>query len=210
MAAGDYNGDGYGDLAVGAPKEDFGDRKSTGSVLILFGAPQGISAAGNEVWTQAGPGVGSQPQQRDRFGASLAAADFNDDGFSDLAVGVPGENVAGARNSGAVNILQGRRHGLVARPGNLLIQGRNGLVGNAEAGDRFGAKLQTIDIDGTDLWDLIIGIPGEDLAAENAGAAILVRSSPKGLDLDMSSVWHQDIVGVAGTVESGDKFGNLA
>jgi hypothetical protein len=140
----------------------------------------------------------------------LAAGDFDDDGFADLVIGSPGEDVQGAINAGAINVLDGRAGGLVVRNGNLYAQGYNGLVGIAEAGDRFGANLRAVDVDGTERWDLIIGVPGEDLGAKDAGAVILICGSSSGLKVTKSSIWHQDTNGIAGTVETGDGFGNLS
>ncbi len=210
VAAGDFDGDGYSDVGVGVPKEDSGDKNSIGKVHVLFGSSGGVSAAGNEVWSQASRGVGSGLQRGDRFGASLAAGDFDDDGFSDLAIGVPGEDLNGIKNTGAVNVLHGRPSGLVARNGNFFAQGHNGLIGTAEAGDRFGANLRAVDVDGTARFDLIVGIPGEDLGAVDAGAVILICGSGTGLKTTKGSVWHQDTDGIAGTVEAGDGFGNLS
>jgi hypothetical protein len=209
LAAADFDGDGFSDVAVGIPKEDDGDAKSAGKVQVFFGSPGGVTTTGNELWSQASDGVASGTKRNDRFGASLAAADFDDDGFADLAIGVPGEDIPGAANTGAVNLLYGRASGLHPRSFNLLCQGHNDLVGIPEAGDRFGTKLRAIDVDGNHRWDLVIGMPGEDLAAVDAGAAILVPGTKSGLNPAQSSVWHQDTEGVEGTVEAGDGFGKM-
>jgi len=207
LAAGDFDGDGYDDIAVGVPKENDDSARNAGKVQVFFGGSGGVTVGGNELWSQASAGVGSGTSKGDRFGDALAAGDFDDDGFADLAVGVPGEDFPGAKNTGAVNLLYGRSGGLHARGGNILWQGDNGLVGNPEAGDRFGASLRSVDVDGNSRWDLIIGMPGEDLPAVNAGAVILVLGSKSGLKRNTSSVWHQDTPGVEGTVEAGDGFG---
>ena len=58
------------------------------------------------MWSQGSEGITGTPEAGDLFGYSLAAADFNGDGFTDLAVGVPFEDQA-ATNDGAVNVIYG-------------------------------------------------------------------------------------------------------
>src|SRR5262245_1549234 len=50
----DFNGDGYGDLAIGVPYEDVpieaGDAFSAGAVNVLYGSANGLTGAGNQIW----------------------------------------------------------------------------------------------------------------------------------------------------------------
>ena len=90
VAGGDLNGDGFDDLAVGVPGEDRNGPESPGSdvgALHLFqGSPTGVTSDGNAFWTiDASPG--------DRSGYSLAFGDLNMDGVTDLAVGLPFDDV---------------------------------------------------------------------------------------------------------------------
>ena len=73
---------------------------------------------------------------------SVAVGDFNDDGFADLAIGVPGED----RNAGAVNVLYGSARGLGATGSGgpedqLWTQDSPGIRGGAERNDLFGGGL---------------------------------------------------------------------
>ena len=77
LAAGDFDQDGFADLAAGASGEDLG----AGVVSVLFGSSGGLTRAGGQLFTQ----VGGAVEAIDRFGASLAAADYDHDGFLDLA-----------------------------------------------------------------------------------------------------------------------------
>ena len=70
-----------------------------------------------------------------------SGCDFNHDGFDDLAVGVPGENVGTVANAGAVNVIYGSATGLHAAGNQLWHQDRASVEGLAESGDRFGAAL---------------------------------------------------------------------
>ena len=79
--------------------------------------------------------------------AELARADFDDDGFADLAVGIPGEDQGLSVDLGAVYLLFGTAGGLAAA-------GSHGLFTEAEPGDRFGAALAAglFDGDGSSTW----------------------------------------------------------
>jgi hypothetical protein len=100
LVAGDFNGIGKDDLAVGMPGEDFGGATDTGIVVVLFGSSQGLLPAS---WERLGQKrVGGIDESGDQFGLALAAGDFNGDGKDDLAIGTPLEDITGASNAGAV------------------------------------------------------------------------------------------------------------
>ena len=112
-ARADFNGDGIGDLAVGVPFEDVDGNLDAGAVNVLYGSATGLTASGDQFWTQNSTGVLDDAEAGDAFGSSLANGDFNNDGFSDLAIGVPSEDVAGpVANAGAVSVLYGSATGL--------------------------------------------------------------------------------------------------
>lgn len=78
-AYGDFDGDGYDDLAVGAIGEDVGTDVDGGTVQVLWGSPSGLSGGA----TVKDP----RPTKHDLFGGPLQAGDFDGDGKDDLAVG---------------------------------------------------------------------------------------------------------------------------
>src|SRR6185503_17859645 len=83
LAVGDFNGDGYDDLALGLPGEGLGMVTGAGSVLYAYGGRPGLVGSS---------GVAAPtPTANARFGSSLAVVDFNGDGYDDIAVGAPGE-----------------------------------------------------------------------------------------------------------------------
>jgi hypothetical protein len=64
----DFNGDGSADLAIGAPGEDI-----VGVVHVLYGSPGGLTATGNQLWSQNSPGIAGTAEAGDFFGGALAA-----------------------------------------------------------------------------------------------------------------------------------------
>ncbi len=119
----------------------WGPPTDAGAVNVIYGSAGGLSDAGNQSFTQDDLGGGQTPAAGNRFGAAVTVADFDDDGFADLAVGAPGEDLGSANAAGAVDVLYGSPGGLSASGHQALSQGGGGIQGSASAGDRFGAAL---------------------------------------------------------------------
>ncbi len=150
------------------------------------------------------------------FGRSLAAADFNCDGYDDLAVGAPGADVPGGgleplADAGAVHVFYGGPLG-IGNEGQLTItQGDFGGGGEPEVGDRFGTALAVGNFDGNrtndfaswSCWDLAVGTPNEDAGA---GEVQVFLGHTTGLSLAGVTLRAGENV-VAGTRNSGDRFG---
>ncbi|MFJ1972500.1 FG-GAP-like repeat-containing protein [Streptomyces sp. NPDC087903] len=109
---GDFNGDGYRDVAIGAMSADVGSVRNAGAVVVLYGSASGVSAAKKTVITQNSTGVPGAAEDGDRFGSSLAAGDLDADGYADLVVGAPYESVGDRDGIGTATIIWGGRSGL--------------------------------------------------------------------------------------------------
>lgn len=206
--AGDFNGDGFADLAVGVPGEDVGAVADAGAVNVLYGSPTGLTVAGDQLFTQNSPGVEDVAEAFDAFGSAVAAGDFNGDGYADLAVGVPLEDVGALQDAGAVNVLYGSAGGLTAAGDRLFTQDSAGVPGAAAAGEAFGLALAAADFGKSAGDDLAIGAPGmmsEDVST--AGAVNILYGSVAGLSASGSQQFTQDTPGVEDVAELGDAFG---
>jgi hypothetical protein len=142
LSAGDFNGDGFDDLAIGVGFEDlvslFDD---AGAVNIIYGSLSGLSATTvpDQFWTQNTPNVADSSEDFDGFGRAVTSSDFNGDGRDDLAIGVDGENDA----AGAVNVIYGSLSGLSATtvPDQFWTQNTPNVADSSESLDFFGARL---------------------------------------------------------------------
>ncbi|MEU6716608.1 FG-GAP and VCBS repeat-containing protein [Nonomuraea sp. NPDC046802] len=164
LASGDFNGDGKDDLAIGVPGEglsanqramDYGD----GTVDVLYGSRGGLTTYKSEAWSQ--NTLKGVARYYDRFGAALAAGDFNGDGNDELAVGVPGEK--------AVQVLMGRSSGGLTRVGNLLIKGKGRDFGAALAALPLGERYQPLSKK-KPLFGLVVAAPDQGLVMYAPGS----------------------------------------
>ncbi|HEV7735055.1 MAG TPA: FG-GAP repeat protein [Candidatus Binatia bacterium] len=140
--------------------------------------------------------------------AASLHADFNGDGFADLAVGVEGENVGAILDAGAVQVVYGSVSGLTGHRSQRWHQDVSGIADNAEPQESFGRGLATGDFDGDGFADLVIGVPGESIGGvTHAGAVQVLYGAARGLAAKRSQLWHQDSPGIADRAEVDDYFG---
>jgi hypothetical protein len=176
----DFNADGRPDFAIGAPYANVGGNAGAGAVVVAYGGAPGLGGGGVRVVSQVTPGVEDEPEACDHFGWSLAVGDYDCDGVTDLAVGVPDEDLLGVEDLGGVNILYGSPSGLVGRLDQGVLSWVDN-VGPGDAGSRIGAALVALDSmvlgsgaagsDGT--TDLAVGAPGTIL---HPGGGVFVLS----------------------------------
>ena len=147
MASGDFDGDGTDDLAIGVPDEDVSGGTNGGAVHIIYGTGEGLSATNDEFLTQNTSGVPGEPGSSDRFGFALMAGNFNNDGFTDLAIGIPGERLNSNSGAGGVNIAYGETDGFGAAVHQFWSQNAGGIPDGSEPGDHFGSALGAAPLD---------------------------------------------------------------
>jgi hypothetical protein len=141
LAAGDFNGDGYDDLAIGVPFEDW-NQEDTGIVQVVWGSSTGLTGT-DELWREDLLDNFGMDEGRDRFGETLAAGDLDGDGIDDLVVGTPREDIGADVDCGVVYVLPGAAGGL-SSANQWWHQGKDGLHDQAEPDDQFGYSLVAI------------------------------------------------------------------
>jgi hypothetical protein len=212
VAVGDFNGDGFTDLAAGAPGEDVGANADAGAVDVVYGSAAGLDPAGtpsSQFWTLDSAGVPGPAAAGDAFGRSLAVGDFNGDGFADLAVGAPERDVD-QPDAGAVLVLYGSSSGLSSTGSQLWSRaaGATQIPGTEQQSDQLAWSMTTGDFDGDGKSDLVMGNPFDDVGTKvDAGTAAVLYGSASGLGTAKAQLLSQDTPGVPGTAEAGDIFG---
>jgi hypothetical protein len=169
LASVDFDGDGFADLAVGAPTRVI-DSQLQGSVYVYLGGPDGLQLAAAFVLNGAG-------FITEGLGWSLdCAGDINGDGYGDLVAGAPTTVVEGGVRSGEAFIFLG---GPAAQQATMPLnpeENAHESIGLAVAGGG--------DIDGDGLTDVLVGAPAAQNSAGRAfayyikGTAHLLRASP--------------------------------
>jgi hypothetical protein len=165
----DVNGDGYGDLAVGAPDED-------SRVHLYLGGASGLSTTDGVLVGPDGSGG--------NFGATLASAgDVDGDGYGDLIVGAPSGDGFGA---GIVHLYRGGPTGLGSTPAQDLAEGATGA--------RFGSALAGVgDLNHDGYGDIAIAARGENRVYLYYGGATGLGSNPTVIEAPSGTGFGSDL-----------------
>ncbi len=147
LAAGNFNGDKYTDLAVGVPFYAVSGHNSAGSVIVLpggvlpDGSGAGLTSGGSTIWNQATPGIGGTPEDNDSFGYALTVLRTRSASRDDLLVGVVSEAVGSIVAAGAAEFIPSSANGLTATDSELWDDDSTGIKGAPFAEGQFGTAL---------------------------------------------------------------------
>lgn len=195
---GDFDADGYDDLAIGVPYDSDSHSLDSGAVNILYGSADGTTADDDQRWSQASPGIEGEPGGAEEFGSALAAGDFNSDGFTDLAVALVRDD---RRFVPAIHVLYGSAAGLSA-DGSAYWKWPEG--GNDGRSPDDGLALSAGDYDADGVDDLAWGIPTHK---RDQGGVHVLLGTATGLVLAPGPPLSQSTEGVSGREHDGEEFG---
>ncbi|WP_211124101.1 FG-GAP and VCBS repeat-containing protein [Streptomyces yatensis] len=109
---GDFDGDGYADLGVGAPDGTVSGKSKAGYVGVTYGAQSGVDTGRHGTLSQASAGVPGTPEAGDHFGSAVVRGDVDGDGYTDLIVAANYEAIGDAKRAGSVTVVFGSKDGL--------------------------------------------------------------------------------------------------
>ncbi|MBX9609489.1 MAG: hypothetical protein K2Y51_24990 [Gammaproteobacteria bacterium] len=189
---GDFNGDGFGDLVVGASGADVNGNLS-GASYVVFGQASGFAPSINLSALNGSTGFrleGVAHDDRSGFAVS-GAGDVNGDGFDDLLVGSPFGSLQ-APGAGASYVVFGSASSFAATVNLSSLSGSNGFrVDGVAENDESGKALSAAgDVNGDGFDDILIGAAGADANGTNAGASYVVFGKASGFaaSIDLSGL----------------------
>jgi len=152
LAVGNFNNDLYDDLVIGVPFEDLSGI-GEGAVNVIYGSAKALHKGLGHIdqfWTQDSLKIADTAENFDNFGLVLTVGDFNNDGFHDLAIGVPNEDLS-VSNEGAVNVIYGSAKALhkgLGHADQFWTQDSLKIEDTAQISDNFGSALTAGDFNG--------------------------------------------------------------
>lgn len=197
--AGDLDGDGYSDVAVGAPFDRITTPPQTrGKVYLFRGGPGSLPAAATTVLQGSGTNA--------EFGTSVAGAgDVNGDGYADLIVGSPGMTTG----AGRVDLYLGTSAG-------SLVTTASASYRSGASGERLGEQVAGGgDLNGDDYADVVVGAAAY---SSGRGRVMVFFGNAAGINLNSSPPWSKTgatgeglgkALGTAGDL-NGDGISDLA
>jgi hypothetical protein len=207
--AGDVNGDGHGDVIVGAPT--FVGTDSGGGAFVYHGSTAGVYADGDPSTAFAQ----IESDQANQVGllhppSAAYAGDVNGDGYGDVVLGFPFYD-NGETDEGAAFVFEGSASGL----SDMDVTAADAQLDSDQAGAQFGYAVGSLDSNGDGYSDVVVGAPYYDLSFTDQGIVFLYRGSSSGL---VVNPWQQfglgfgaaygSSVGSAGDV-NGDGFEDM-
>jgi hypothetical protein len=152
LTSGDFNADGFDDLAICAGNEDVSGFDAAGTVFVAYGSASVLQPDSLAQFNQDTKGIKDKVEPGDfffpdlsaeQFGRTMAAGDFNADGFDDLALYVVetfGSKQKPKSFAGAIHVLKGSEDGLTVKGNKFIHQNKPGIPGAQVADGKLAGR----------------------------------------------------------------------
>jgi hypothetical protein len=160
--------------------------RTRASVAILFATSTAALLAAPSLAVSSHAGGGITPLH-----------DYNNDGYDDLAIGIPGATVNGISNAGAIEVIYGSPNGLRSTGSQVWNLASPGVPGVPSRDDRLGFAVATGDFNADGYDDLVAGAPYADIRLANGttyadtGMMLVLFGSATGL-IAAHAQWMSD------------------
>ena len=198
----DMNGDGLGELLIGAPGMARGAAADAGTAFVAFGPAVGGGLDLNDLLTSgSGDGFAIRGQAAgDMAGYSLLSlGDINGDGVSEVLVGAPGQD-AGGTDAGAAYVVWGKAGDAPVLLSNVAAGTGGFKITGAGSGDAAGSVLGVSgDQNGDGRAEILIGVADYNDSAPNQGAVYVVFGKATGTGVNLNDI----AAGIGGYIITG-------
>ncbi|MBX9255762.1 FG-GAP repeat protein [Desmonostoc muscorum CCALA 125] len=212
-SAGDFNGDGFDDLVIGAFGVSPNGQSDAGSSYVVFGSSSGFGGSFNLSSLNGSNGfVINGINSGDFLGSSVSSAgDINGDGFDDLIIGASGVDPNSQGYKESTYVVFGGSSGFGTSFNLSSLNGSNGFVINGiNRYDSSGTLSSAGDINGDGFDDLIIGVGSASPNGQSyAGSSYVVFGSSSGFSaqFNLSSLNGSNGFVING-INAGDRSGH--
>ncbi|HET9519343.1 MAG TPA: FG-GAP repeat protein [Actinoplanes sp.] len=161
----DVDGADRQEIILGDGQANVVGRDGAGAVYAVSYPGNGALTDRLTIITQDTAGVPGKAEMYDVFGGAIAAGDVTGDGYADVLVGTPGEDIGVTGDeAGAATLLRGSAKGLTGTGAQAIDRTSAGSPHKPRSSEYFGSAVAILNLDRVPGFDAVVGAPNDDPA----------------------------------------------